>query len=84
MASVDHPLVGRAAPTPAAVTGPDGATYPVRDGTIECPGDVADALRTAWADRYDWYDAAPTVETCTVEKADGEVCGRERPCRYHD
>jgi len=23
-------------------------------------------------------------ETCDVVKGDGEVCGRERPCRYHD
>lgn len=23
-------------------------------------------------------------ETCTTVKADGEVCGRERPCPYHD
>lgn len=22
--------------------------------------------------------------TCEVEKSDGEICGRERPCRYHD
>lgn len=22
-------------------------------------------------------------ETCQVVKADGEVCGREKPCRYH-
>lgn len=21
---------------------------------------------------------------CTVEKSDGEICGRERPCPYHD
>jgi len=23
------------------------------------------------------------VETCTVVKNDGEVCGRELPCQYH-
>jgi hypothetical protein len=23
------------------------------------------------------------VETCEVEKSDGEVCGREKPCPYH-
>jgi hypothetical protein len=23
-------------------------------------------------------------DTCEVEKSDGEICGRERPCRYHD
>jgi len=24
------------------------------------------------------------AETCDVEKSDGEVCERERPCPYHD
>lgn len=24
-----------------------------------------------------------SVETCEVEKSDGEVCGREKPCKYH-
>lgn len=24
------------------------------------------------------------VATCTAEKTDGEICGRERPCPYHD
>lgn len=23
-------------------------------------------------------------ETCEAEKSDGEVCGREKPCSYHD
>lgn len=22
-------------------------------------------------------------ETCEVEKSDGEICGREKPCPYH-
>jgi hypothetical protein len=28
--------------------------------------------------------AEGSVETCEVEKSDGEVCGREKPCKYHD
>jgi len=24
------------------------------------------------------------AETCEAEKSDGEVCGREKPCPYHD
>jgi len=24
------------------------------------------------------------VKRCQVEKSDGEVCGREKPCSYHD
>lgn len=23
-------------------------------------------------------------DICTVEKSDGDTCGRERPCPYHD
>ena len=81
---VAHPLASRDAPCPGAVTAPDGTTHPVRDdGTIRCPDAVAVRLREAWADRYDWYDPAPT-ESCDAVKQDGEVCGRERPCPYHD
>jgi len=72
---------------PASVTGPSGTDYQVAaDGTIECPDDVANALESAWADRYDWYDDAVVVsggDTCRVEKADGEMCGRDLPCQYH-
>jgi len=25
-----------------------------------------------------------TADTCDTVKSDGEVCGRERPCPYHD
>lgn len=101
-----HPLAPRDAPTPGAVTGPEGGTYPVGDdGGVECPADVADALRTAWADRYDSYEPTPAPDAtaddtsvgddadddttdesgaCEEVKQDGEVCGRERPCPYHD
>jgi len=82
---VVHPLAERDAPVPGAVTAPDGTTYAVAaDGTVDCPGDVGDALRTAWADRYDGYDPAPAADTCDAVTTDGEVCGRERPCQYHD
>jgi len=29
-------------------------------------------------------DSTSDGETCDVVKGDGEVCGRDRPCRYHD
>jgi len=29
-------------------------------------------------------DSSPEAETCEVEKSDGEVCGREKPCPYHE
>jgi len=36
----------------------------------------------------DSLDACPHcvdgLGTCEVEKSDGEVCGRDRPCPYHD
>jgi hypothetical protein len=48
-----HPLADRDAPTPAAVTAPDGQTYPVADdGTVDVPDAVADALRATWAERW--------------------------------
>jgi len=28
--------------------------------------------------------ATDSPETCDVVKGDGDVCGRERPCPYHD
>jgi len=52
------------------------------DGTVTLPTDadvrtLADAYGLAPGDLSD-------TETCDVVKADGEVCGRERPCSYHD
>lgn len=58
-------------------------------------GDVADGVLTV--DDYDtaadlvdhhhnvaWADGDPGgPATCDVVKADGEVCGRPLPCRYH-
>jgi len=39
-------------------------------------------------EEYDLGDGADALgeqpDTCQVEKADGETCGRDRPCRYHD
>lgn len=28
-------------------------------------------------------ESADDADTCEVEKSDGEICGRELPCRYH-
>jgi len=66
---------------PARVT-VNGDSYVVKDGRVTLPTD-ADVRTLAAA-----YDLAPEdlsdTETCDVVKADGEVCGRERPCSYHD
>ena len=44
------------------------------DGLDACPACVDDA---------DAGDEEPSG-TCDEEKSDGEVCGRDRPCPYHD
>jgi len=48
--------------------------------------DIGDARR--WLEQYAAAnDCAPAdllvAESCDVVKSDGEVCGRELPCRYH-
>lgn len=47
--------------------------------------DVAPIIAAAWREEFDGYDFRVTdeAETCQVEKADGEVCGRDTPCPYH-
>lgn len=79
---------------PRAVDGvaghpPDRVT--VRGESYECDGETVtlpDEQHVAELARA--YDLPPAdlspanTETCDVEKADGEVCGRERPCPYHD
>lgn len=46
------------------------------------------AKRPYEVDREDYDDVVCRIrndkETCEVEKSDGEVCGREKPCSYHD
>jgi len=87
---VRHPLAERDA-APAAVT-VGTTTYAVRDGVINCPPDREDAVAEAVADAHDMpreavyeEDGSPdSPGTCSVEKHDGEICGRERPCPYHD
>jgi len=44
----------------------------------ECHGDAA-----ADAEDGDGGDSEGS-DTCMVEKSDGELCGRDRPCPYHD
>lgn len=84
---VRHPLAERDA-APAAVT-VGTTTYAVRDGVIDCPPDREDAVAEALADAHDVpreavYEEDGPPDTCPVEKHDGDICGRERPCPYHD
>jgi hypothetical protein len=62
---------------------PEGrGAYRTREHHFE-PGDeatVADAVAARLTERDDFETVS---ETCAVEKSDGEVCGRELPCRYH-
>jgi hypothetical protein len=87
MPTVRHPRDREdvAGDPPARVT-VRGRTYAVdRDAdpaTVTLPESAdVDALAAA-------YDLAPddltTTDTCEVVKSDGDVCGRERPCRFHD
>jgi hypothetical protein len=66
---------------PARVT-VNGESYAVEDGRVDLPTD-ADVRALAAA-----YGLTPTdlsdTKTCEVVKSDGDVCGRERPCAYHD
>ncbi len=55
------------------------------------PGDVADVAEgTApyLVDELGYFEYVDGLESftenCQVVKSDGEVCGREKPCRYHD
>ena len=70
---------------PAVTYGTD--TYSVdSDGYLECPDDVGRELAEALAERHgvdvdEILDSG--AETCDVVKSDGEVCGRELPCRFH-
>ena len=36
------------------------------------------------ADELDEESVADGVPTCEAELSSGELCGRERPCQYHD
>jgi len=81
---VKHPHADRDA-SPAAVTvGTD--TYPVDDdGVIECPAAAESSAAARLARVYGCdSDALRVSETCEVVKDDGDVCGRDRPCQYHD
>jgi len=81
--TVQHPHADRDA-SPAAVTvGTD--TYPVNDdGVIECPADAESSVAARLARVYGCdSDDLRVRETCDVVKTDGEVCGRDLPCRFH-
>lgn len=57
-----------------------GDVFEPTDGELEAFGDVMEPVDgSAGSDDADAADA----ETCGVIKADGDVCGRELPCRFH-
>lgn len=70
-------------PPPSAVHVSRGETVAVdADGTFEAPERIGRAI----AQRYGETAASIRVEgtpTCDAIKSDGEVCGRDLPCRYH-
>jgi len=86
--TLTHPLADRGAPTPAAVTGPDGGDHTVDDdGVVACPpdleGDLAERLAEAYGvDAGELRDGGN--EICGAEMSNGSTC--ERPaddCPYH-
>lgn len=46
--------------------------------TKDVSDDAADYLGS-----LDEFTVEDTAGTCDVEKSDGEICGRELPCRFH-
>jgi hypothetical protein len=80
---LQHPYAVRDTTPPSVVT-VDGDDYRVEGGTLTVPETVGEQLLTAWGARFDIDTGRLRVaETCTVEKNDGEVCGRDLPCPYH-
>jgi len=78
-----HPYAVRDTTPPSVVT-VDGDDYRVEDGTLTVPDAVGERLLAAWSARFDIdADRLRIAGTCTVEKNDGEVCGRDLPCPYH-
>jgi hypothetical protein len=51
----------------------DGCAHPIGDSHVDAESDYCP----------DCTDAAES-DLCEAVKSDGEVCGRSRPCRYHD
>lgn len=83
MPTVRHPRAREdvAGHPPSAVT-VAGTNYPVEDGSVDLPDEshVRELAAAYGLDADDLRDA----DTCDAVKADGEVCGRDRPCPYHD
>ena len=86
MPTVRHPQsFDDVAGQPKAAVTINGETYPIdRDdspATVDVPTD--DAVRVL-ANAYGLdADALRLTETCEAVKNDGDVCGRELPCRFH-
>lgn len=82
---VQHPRAVAGGTPPARVDVRGERVDVDADGWFEVPDD-ADAWLQAFADAHDVDPAAireSTIRTCGTVKSDGEVCGRELPCRYH-
>lgn len=63
-----------------------GETIPLdADGTFETDADAAvEGLAKAYGTTADAIRVDEPPGTCDVVKSDGDVCGRSRPCHYHD
>ncbi len=68
-------------PSWGAVRDPESGEHVSLDADVD--REVAERL----ADRYDPVEIAESdgvSGTCTETMTSGEVCGRDRPCQYHD
>jgi len=83
MPTVRHPrALDSVAGHPAAAVTVRGESYEIEDGQVTLP-DERDVRALAAAHGVE-PDDLRLAETCDVVKSDGDVCGRDRPCPYHD
>lgn len=69
----------------AASPGALGTEYDT-DGDVvlvEDYDEATDLVEQNWNVEWADGDPGPPAETCQVVKQDGEVCGRDLPCRFH-
>jgi hypothetical protein len=68
---------------------PEAGVRPLGEASVDARADEVDwcptcDAREATFREVDADDDAEPTGTCDVVKNDGEVCGRDRPCQYHD
>jgi len=64
----------------------DGPARPIADSTVESVEDELDFCGECVGNASDSGDGGEpdNADTCQEVMDNGEICGRDRPCRYHD